>query len=86
MTDITVTSLPRDGADQYPAFGLAAYGQEPFSMYSGPDHFTTQIPLALSPRLLGWLSGLGTGVAPVAPPQAVQTYRHRLQLIQMQYL
>ncbi len=37
MTEIVVTSLDREGRDQYPAFQLAEYGQKHFGMYSGPE-------------------------------------------------
>lgn len=37
MTEIVVTSLDREGRDQYPNFQLAEYGQKHFGMYSGPE-------------------------------------------------
>ena len=37
MTEIVVTSLPRQGREQYPDFQLALYGQKHFGMYSGRE-------------------------------------------------
>ena len=37
MTEIVITSLDREGQDQYPAFQLAEYGQKHFGMYRGPE-------------------------------------------------
>ena len=37
MTEIVVTSLEREGRDQYPDFQLAQYGQKHFGMYSGQE-------------------------------------------------
>ena len=37
MTEIVVTSLDREGRDQYPAFQLAEYGQKHFGMYGGQE-------------------------------------------------
>ena len=37
MTEIVVTSLDRDGKDQYPDFQLAEYGQKHFGMYGGQE-------------------------------------------------
>lgn len=37
MNEIVVTCLTREGADQYPNFQLAEYGQKHFGMYSGPE-------------------------------------------------
>ena len=37
MTEIVITSLDREGRDQYPAFQLAEYGQKHFGMYRGPE-------------------------------------------------
>ena len=37
MTEIAVTSLPRQGREQYPDFQLAQYGQKHFGMYSGRE-------------------------------------------------
>lgn len=41
MTEIAVTCLPREGAEQYPDFDLAAYGQKHFGMYSGEEMTVT---------------------------------------------
>ena len=37
MTEIAVTTLSRQGREQYPDFHLAQYGQKHFGMYSGPE-------------------------------------------------
>ena len=37
MTEIVVTSLDREGREQYPDFQLAQYGQKHFGMYSGQE-------------------------------------------------
>lgn len=37
MSEIVVTSLPRDGKDRYPDFDLAAYDQKHFGMFSGQE-------------------------------------------------
>ena len=37
MTEIAVTSLHRQGREQYPDFQLAQYGQKHFGMYSGRE-------------------------------------------------
>ena len=37
MTEIVVTSMDREGRDQYPDFQLAEYGQKHFGMYSGQE-------------------------------------------------
>ena len=37
MAEIVVTSLDREGRDQYPGFQLAEYGQKHFGMYSGQE-------------------------------------------------
>lgn len=41
MCDIVVTSLPRDGAERYPNFDLATYGQKHFGMFSGSEAMVT---------------------------------------------
>ena len=41
MAEITVTRLPREGTDEYPAFDIAAYGQKHFGMYSGEEMTVT---------------------------------------------
>ena len=41
MTEITVTSLPQEGADRYPNFDIAAYGQKHVGMYSGEEMTVT---------------------------------------------
>ena len=41
MTDIVVTSLPRQGREQYPDFQLAVYGQKHFGMFSGREATVT---------------------------------------------
>ena len=41
MTDIVVTSLPRQGREQYPDFQLAVYGQKHFGMFSGREAAVT---------------------------------------------
>ncbi|MGI5962181.1 MAG: helix-turn-helix transcriptional regulator [Lawsonibacter sp.] len=110
MTDLIVTSLPRQGQAQYPDFQLAQYGQKHFGMYSGqevtvtlrgrrekagvvwdrfgqdvilvPDgeeHFTVTLPVVMSPQFFGWLFGLAGELTLVAPQQAVEEYRRRLE-------
>ncbi len=37
MTEIVVTSLDREGREQYPDFQLAEYGQKHFGMYGGQE-------------------------------------------------
>ena len=37
MAELVVTSLDREGKDQYPDFQLAQYGQKHFGMYSGQE-------------------------------------------------
>lgn len=37
MAEITVTNLPREGAEDYPNFDIAVYGQKHFGMYSGEE-------------------------------------------------
>ena len=37
MTEIVVTSLPREGKERYPDFDLAAYDQKHFGMFSGQE-------------------------------------------------
>lgn len=37
MTDIVVTTLPREGKDLYPDFNLASYGEKHFGMYRGQE-------------------------------------------------
>ena len=37
MAELVVTSLEREGKDQYPDFQLAQYGQKHFGMYSGQE-------------------------------------------------
>jgi len=37
MSDIVITSLPREGSERYPDFDLAAYGQKHFGMFSGNE-------------------------------------------------
>ena len=41
MTEIVVTSIPRQGREQYPDFQLALYGQKHFGMYSGREMTVT---------------------------------------------
>lgn len=41
MAEITVTDLLREGAERYPAFDIAAYGQKHFGMYSGEEMTVT---------------------------------------------
>ena len=41
MTEISVTNLPQEGADDYPSFDIAAYGQKHFGMYSGEEMTVT---------------------------------------------
>ena len=41
MTDLVVTSLPREGREQYPNFQIAQYGQKHFGMYSGREATVT---------------------------------------------
>ena len=41
MAEITVTRLPREGTEEYPAFDIAAYGQKHFGMYSGEEMTVT---------------------------------------------
>jgi len=62
------------------------FGQEVMPIPDGPDHFTVQIPLVLSPQFFGWLFGLEEGVQLIAPEQAVQAYRQRLAAASNQYL
>lgn len=37
MMEISITDLPLEGTEQYPAFDIAAYGQKYFGMYSGEE-------------------------------------------------
>ena len=41
MTEIVVTSLDREGRDQYPDFQLASYGEKHFGMYRGQEMTVT---------------------------------------------
>ena len=41
MAEITVTNLPREGAEDYPNFDIAVYGQKHFGMYSGEETTVT---------------------------------------------
>ena len=41
MAEITVTNLPREGAEDYPNFDIAVYGQKHFGMYSGEEATVT---------------------------------------------
>lgn len=41
MTDIVITSLPREGEDQFPQFDVATYGQKHFGMFSGDEAAVT---------------------------------------------
>ncbi len=41
MAEIAITCLPREGAEEYAAFDLAAYGQKHFGMYSGEEMTVT---------------------------------------------
>ena len=41
MAEISVTRLPREGADEYSDFDIASYGQKHFSMYSGKEMTVT---------------------------------------------
>lgn len=41
MAEITVTRLPQEGTEEYPAFDIAAYGQKHFGMYSGEEMTVT---------------------------------------------
>ena len=50
MTDIVVTSLPRQGREQYPDFQLAVYGQKHFGMFSGRE---AQVTLRCRNQLVG---------------------------------
>ena len=50
MTEIVVTSIPRQGRERYPDFQLALYGQKHFGMYSGREMTVT---------LRGWRSMAG---------------------------
>lgn len=44
----------------------------------GPDSFTVQLPVVLSPQFFGWLFGLNGGLTITAPAQAVAAYRNQL--------
>ena len=41
MSEITVTSQPREGEKEYPAFDIASYGQKHFGMYGGDEMSVT---------------------------------------------
>ena len=41
MTDIVITSLTREGEDQFPQFDVATYGQKHFGMFSGDEAAVT---------------------------------------------
>ena len=41
MCEIVVTSLDREGRDQYPDFQLASYGEKHFGMYRGQEMTVT---------------------------------------------
>ena len=54
------------------------FGQGVILTPDGPDHFTVQLPVILSPQFFGWLFGLNNGLQLVAPASAVSAYRTQL--------
>ena len=58
---------------------LDRFGQDVMLIPDGEEHFTTTIPVVVSPQFFGWIFGLDGGLEIVYPQSVVEQYRAHLK-------
>ena len=58
---------------------LDRFGQDVMLIPDGEEHFTTVIPVVVSPQFFGWIFGLDGGVEIVHPQNVAEQYRAHLK-------
>ncbi|MBC5736908.1 helix-turn-helix transcriptional regulator [Lawsonibacter faecis] len=64
---------------------LDRFGQDVMLVPDGEEHFTATVRAVVSPQFLGWVFGLGDGVAVTGPDWAVAALEEQMEAVGRQY-